>query len=116
AVDDPRALRHIFDAVNEHCSLSCQIVHYVAVVDDLFADVDRSAEGFKRNTDNIDGTHDTGAESPWLEQQDGLLFGWQSHSLSKYNREDAITRLQNYRAGLGQSMQLHEMARINIGL
>ena len=38
-------------------------------------DVDGRAEGFKGNLHNVDGTHDTGAETAWFEQQHPLLAG-----------------------------------------
>jgi hypothetical protein len=38
-------------------------------MDDLLTDVDRRPESFERDPDNIDGTHHSGAEPSWLQQQ-----------------------------------------------
>jgi hypothetical protein len=43
-------------------------------MDDLFADIDRSAKGVQRNLHDVDGTHDTGAEAARLEQKNPLSF------------------------------------------
>src|SRR5215471_15904066 len=50
-------------------------------MNDLFADVNRGAEGLKGNADDVDRTHYTCAESPRFQQQDCLL-GNGGHYLS----------------------------------
>src|SRR5207237_7399563 len=81
AVDNPRSLRHVLDAVDKNCTLSRQIVDHIAVVNDLLADITRGTEGLERDANDIDRPHYAGAKSSRLQQEDCLLR-FEGHSVS----------------------------------
>lgn len=60
--------------VDEDRALLRQLVYHKAVVDDLFANVNRRAKGLKRNTHNVDRPHYARAETAGLEQKDALFL------------------------------------------
>ena len=68
AVNHPLAGRNFVHAVDKNGALGGQLVHHVAVMDDLLAHVDRRAEGFQGNADNVDGPHHSGAKASRLQQ------------------------------------------------
>ena len=79
AVDHALAVGNFVLAVDEDRALAAQFVHHKAVVDDLFAHVDRGPERLQRDADDIDGPHHSGAKAPRLEQKYGLsLAVWQA--------------------------------------
>ena len=59
---------NLFNAVHEDRALLLQFLDNVAVVDDLLADIDRRAEGLKGDANDIDGPHDTRAESAGFQE------------------------------------------------
>jgi hypothetical protein len=67
AENDALARRNLVHAVNENCPFLLQFLDDEAVVNDLFADVDRRAKRLERNANNIDGSHHPGAKSPRLQ-------------------------------------------------
>src|ERR1035441_2688718 len=73
AVDDALAVGHVVDLVDKNCALFRQLVHNIAVMDDLAADVDGRAEGLQSDLDDVDGADDSGAKTTWFEQQHPLF-------------------------------------------
>ena len=69
AVDDALAGRNFLDAVHKNGALGGQLVHHVAVVDDLLAHVNGRAEGLQGDADDVDGAHHAGAEAAGLQQK-----------------------------------------------
>ena len=69
AVDHALAGRNLLYAVDKDGALGGKLVDHIAVVYDFFAHVDRCAEGFKSDADNIDGAHHSGAKAPRLQQK-----------------------------------------------
>src|ERR1700724_2580223 len=47
AVNDPFAIRHFFNAINENGTFALQLFHYETVMDDLLAHIDGRAESFE---------------------------------------------------------------------
>jgi hypothetical protein len=54
--------------VHKDGALFGQLIHNIAIVDDLPANVDGSAEGFEGDLDDIDGADDSGAKAARLKQ------------------------------------------------
>ena len=69
AVDDALAVGDFVFAIDEDGALAAQFVDHKAVVDDLFADVNRRAEGFEGDADDVDGAHHAGAEAAGLQEK-----------------------------------------------
>ena len=95
AVDDTLTVRDLFHAVHENSALALEFIHHIAVVDDLFTDVNRRAEGLKGYTNNVNSSNHTGAEPSGFEQDKrlgcrlhfGLGFDLYAHGLGfKYTR------------------------------
>ncbi len=59
--DDPGTGRHVLFRVDEDRAARLEILHHMSVVDDLLANVDRSAPESERLLDRRDGTLHTGA-------------------------------------------------------
>ena len=74
-IDDALAVGNIVDFVDEDGAFFGQLVHNIAVMDNLAADVDGGAEGFKSDLHDVDGAYDAGAKTARLEQQHPLLTG-----------------------------------------
>ena len=72
-VDDALAVGHIVDVVDEDCALFRQLIHNIAVMDDLAAHIDGGAEGFKGDLHDVDGADHAGAKAAWLKQQNLFL-------------------------------------------
>ncbi len=72
AVNDALAGRDLVDAIDKNCAFGAQLVHHVAVMDDLLADVNRRPEGLERDADDVDGAHHAGAEATRLQQKHSL--------------------------------------------
>jgi hypothetical protein len=60
--DDSGAVGYLFEFGHEYGTLGFEIVHDMDVVNDLPADVDRSAEPLQGALDNFDGAFDTRTE------------------------------------------------------
>ena len=74
-VDDPLAVGHVVDLVDEDRALFRQLVHHIAVMDDFAAHVDGGSEGLQGDFDDVDGAHHARAKAARLEQEDALLTG-----------------------------------------
>ena len=74
-VDDAGTFRHLIQLIHEDGTLLGQIVHDIAVMNDLFANVDRCAECLKRNANDIDCSHNSGAETAGFEKEDAFGEG-----------------------------------------
>src|ERR1700689_1651534 len=86
AVDDALAIWNFIFAVDEDGALAAQFIHDKAVVDNLFADVDRRTKGLERDADYINCPHHPGTEPSRLQQKHGLsLAVWQSQAPDSYN-------------------------------
>ena len=70
AVDGDPALRDLVELVDEDGTLGLQAVHDRPVVDDLLADVDRTAELLERELDDPDRAFNAGAEAARLGEID----------------------------------------------
>ena len=68
--DDPRAVGHLIELLDEDRAALLEILHDVSVVHDLAAHVDRCAEAFERRGHGVDRTLDTGAERARRGEQD----------------------------------------------
>ena len=80
-VDHALAVGHVVDLVDKDRAFFRQLVHNIAVMDDLAAHVNGRAEGFKGDFDDVDGAHHAGAKTARFEQQHPLLAGgsaWRS--------------------------------------
>src|SRR5882762_5846077 len=66
-VDDTLAIGNLVDAIDKNSALAGKLVDDVAVVHDLFADVDRGAKGVQCDADDIDGTNYAGAKATRLQ-------------------------------------------------
>ena len=66
------ALRHLVQFIDKDRTLLRQIIHNVAVVHNLLADVDRRAKDIERDLHDVDRTHDASAEASRLQQQHAL--------------------------------------------
>src|SRR4051812_49047001 len=53
-VDNPLAFRDLLYAINEDGPFLREFIHHVAIVYDLFADVDGPAKGFEGDANNVD--------------------------------------------------------------
>src|SRR6266702_4327406 len=71
-IDYPRSFRHLVQLIDEDRTLLRQVGHYITVVHNLLAHVNRSAKRLQRDLYNIDGTHHPRAEAPWLQKQDAF--------------------------------------------
>src|SRR6266478_733392 len=69
AVNYTLACRDFVNGINKDRTFALKLLDHKAVVDNLFADVDRRTKGLERNTDNINRAHDAGAESARLQQK-----------------------------------------------
>ena len=67
AVNHALAGGNFVHAVDKNGALGAQLIHHVAIVNDLFADIDGRAECFQRDADNVDGAHHSGAKAPRLQ-------------------------------------------------
>jgi hypothetical protein len=74
-VDHTLTIGHVIDFMDEDCALFRQLIHNIAVVDDLATNVDRRTEGFQRNFNDVDGTDHAGAEAARFQQKYPLLIG-----------------------------------------
>ena len=70
-----RALGHLGLGFDEDRAAITQFLDDVLVVDDLLADVDRSAVQLERPLDGLDGTVDAGAVAARRRQEDRLRIG-----------------------------------------
>ena len=61
--DDRPVVGHFVELVDEHRAQFAQPIDDEAVVDDLMADIDRRAESFERELDDLDRAVDPGAEA-----------------------------------------------------
>ena len=67
AVNNALAVRHLVLAIDKDRALAAQFLNDKAVVDDLFADINRRPKRLQSNADHINRPHHSGAESPGLE-------------------------------------------------
>src|SRR5690349_17879808 len=74
AVNKALAVWDFINFINKDRALGFQLFHHVAVMDDLFAHIDRWPKGVQRNADNINGPYHSGAKTPGLQQQQSLSF------------------------------------------
>ena len=61
---------HLVQLLDEHGTQPTELVHHVAVVDDLVADIDRRAVPAQRFLDHVDRPLDPGAESARAGEED----------------------------------------------
>src|SRR6202162_2228270 len=83
-VDEPGPVGHFIGLLDEHGALGAQLVHDVAVVDDLLAHVDGSVAHLEGAVHDVDRAHDARAESAQARDEellDGRLWGcpWCHH-------------------------------------
>jgi hypothetical protein len=52
--------------MHEDSALFSQLIHNIAVVNDFTANIDRSAEGFEGDFDDVDGANDSGTKAARL--------------------------------------------------
>ena len=71
-VDDALAVGHVVDFMDKNRALFRQLIHNIAVMDNLAAHVDGRAKGFQSDLDNVDRAHHAGAKAARLEQQHPL--------------------------------------------
>ena len=69
AINHALALGHFVDAVDKNRALLLQFLHDKAVVDDLFAHINRSPKRLQRNPDNINRPHHPSAKPARLQQK-----------------------------------------------
>jgi hypothetical protein len=69
AVNDALAFRDFIDRIDENCAFALEFLDDETVVDNFLADVDRRAEGFKSDADDVDRPDNSGAESAGLKQK-----------------------------------------------
>ena len=62
-VDEPRPVGDLVDFLDEDGPFLPQLVHDVAVVDDLLAHVDRAVADLQGPVHHVDRAHDAGAEA-----------------------------------------------------
>ena len=67
-------LRGLVQLVDEDRALLRKVGHNIAVMHDLFADINRRTEGVQCDLHDVDGPNDTGAEATRLEKKDPLSF------------------------------------------
>jgi hypothetical protein len=79
-VDDPCALRHLVQLVDKDCALLGEVGHNIAVMNNLFANIDRSAKGLQCYLNNIDRTHNAGTEAAWLKKENPFSFRFDAAS------------------------------------
>ena len=72
-VDHARAGGNLIELIDEDRTFFCEIVDDIRVVYDLFANVNRSAEGIEGNLNNVDRAYNTGTEAARLKQEDTLI-------------------------------------------
>ena len=60
--DDPRAVRHLVELLDEDGTAALEVLDDVRVVHDLAAHVDRSPEAIECGRHGVDGALDSGAE------------------------------------------------------
>ena len=72
-IDDALAVGNVVDFMNKNRAFIGQLIHNIAVMYDLAANIDGRTEGFKSDLHNIDRADDTGAEASRLEQQHPFL-------------------------------------------
>src|ERR1700733_8235931 len=75
AVNDPHSLRNIVDVIYKDGSFFSQLVDDKTVVDNLFAHVDTSAEGFERYVHHVDGAYHASTEAARFEKKNPLGRG-----------------------------------------
>ena len=68
-----RPLRHFVQLFHENRPGLAQLVHDVLVVYDFLSNINRRAVQIQRDFDDIDGSHNTGAETSRLEQENFLV-------------------------------------------
>ena len=73
-VNDSCSLRHLVQFIDEDRAFFRQIVDNIAVMNDLLANIDGSAEGIERNLHDIDGANDAGTKAARLKEKDPLGF------------------------------------------
>ena len=71
-IDHARAFRDLVQFIDEDRALLCEVVHYVAVVNNLLAHVDRCAEGIERNLHDVDRANHARAKASRLEEKNSL--------------------------------------------
>ncbi len=74
-INDASAFGNLIQFVDEDRALFGQVGYDIAVVHNLFADIDRRAKGLQRNPNDVDRTHDPSAEAAGLEKENSLGFG-----------------------------------------
>src|SRR5690606_35163348 len=84
AEDHGGAVGHLVQLLDEDRAALLEIVHDVAVVDDLVAHVDRRAERLDRTLDDLDRAIDAGAEATGIGEED-------VHKYRFYRRPDPET-------------------------
>ena len=75
AVDHAHSFGYVFDVIDEDRAFFCQLVDDKTVVDNLFANVDRSAEGFERYVHYVDGAYHASTEAARFEKKNPLGRG-----------------------------------------
>jgi len=66
---------YVVNLMNKNRPFFRQLIHNIAVMDDLATNIDRRAKCLKRYLDDVDGAHHTGAEAARFEQKNPLLTG-----------------------------------------
>jgi hypothetical protein len=66
-VDDTLAVWNLVDAIHKNGAFAGKLVYHVAIVHNLFADVDGRAEGVKGDADDVDSADHAGAKAAGLE-------------------------------------------------
>src|SRR5580692_3211893 len=88
---------NVVDLMHKDRSLFCQLIHNIAVMDNLPAYINRRAESLQCDLHNVNRAHHTGAKAPWLEQQDPLLAGGSLGLISvRDGVEDSCSHITQY--------------------
>src|SRR5262249_15514143 len=73
------AVGNFVETLNEDCSLSRQLIDHESVVNDFFANVDRSSQLLQCECNDVDRPDHAGTEPSRFRQQDSLLLSINHH-------------------------------------
>jgi hypothetical protein len=79
AEDQQASLRHLREVVDEARALGAELLHHVAVVDDLVAHVHRRPVALEHEVDDVDRVGDPGAEAARARHEDRALGSGLGH-------------------------------------
>ncbi len=97
-VDNSCAFWNFVQFVNEDRALLGQVGYDVAVMHNLFANIDRRAEGIQRDLNDVDGSHNAGAEAARLEKEYPLGFRFAAALVNRDVLESGCSHIHKYTA------------------